>query len=102
VASLELPERVCELARELGRDIASVTVRDQRSRWGSCSPTGTISLNWRLIQMPPDVADYVIYHELAHVEHANHSRRFWRLVRRVCPWTDQARAWLRRHGTDLL
>jgi predicted metal-dependent hydrolase len=102
LASIEIPPRVRELASETGRDVRSVTIRDQRSRWGSCSPAGTISLNWRLVQMPPEVADYIIHHELAHLEHANHSRRFWRLVRRVCPYTDAARTWLRRHGSELL
>jgi predicted metal-dependent hydrolase len=102
VAARELPPRVRALAGQIGRAVDRVIVRDQRSRWGSCSPAGTISVNWRLVQMPPPVTDYVIYHELAHLEHANHSSRFWRLVRRICPWTDEARAWLRRHGPDLL
>ena len=59
-------------------------------------------LNWRLIQMPPAVADYVILHELVHLEHPNHSRRFWRGVERVCPEWRAAERWLRRHGRELL
>lgn len=102
LASRELPPRVGELATRLSLSPARVLIRDQRSRWGSCSPSGTISLNWRLVQMPARVADYVIVHELMHLEQPNHSRRFWRLVREACPWTDEARAWLRRHGAALL
>jgi predicted metal-dependent hydrolase len=59
-------------------------------------------LNWRLIQMPADVCDYVILHELVHLDHPNHSRRFWRGVERVCPEWRSAERWLRRHGRDLL
>jgi hypothetical protein len=102
LATRELPTRVRELADRLALSPARVIVRDQQSRWGSCSPSGTISLNWRLVQMPPRVAEYVIVHELMHLQQPNHSRRFWRLVRRACPWTDEARAWLRRHGPELL
>lgn len=102
LATRELPPRVRELADAFDLSPARVIVRDQQSRWGSCSPSGTISLNWRLVQMPPRVAEYVMVHELMHLQQPNHSRRFWRLVRRACPWTDEARAWLRRHGPDLL
>jgi len=102
LATRELPTRVRELADRLALSPARVIVRDQQSRWGSCSPSGTISLNWRLVQMPARVAEYVIVHELMHLQQPNHSRRFWRLVRRACPWADEARAWLRRHGPDLL
>lgn len=102
LAVRELPARVQEIAARVGLVPARVVVRDQRSRWGSCSPRGTISLNWRLVQMPPSVADYVIVHELVHLDEPNHSRRFWRRVRQACAWADEARAWLRRHGPGLL
>jgi hypothetical protein len=102
LAVRELPGRVQELAARIGLVPARVIIRDQRSRWGSCSPSGTVSLNWRLVQMPPSVADYVIVHELVHLEQPNHSRRFWRRVRQACAWTDEARVWLRRHGPELL
>jgi predicted metal-dependent hydrolase len=85
----------------MGR-VRGVSVRNQRSRWGACSPSGMITLNWRLIQMPLSVADYVILHELTHLDHPNHSRRFWRAVAASCPWWRQAEAWLRRHGKELL
>jgi predicted metal-dependent hydrolase len=78
-----------------------VTVRNQRSRWGACSPSRAISLNWRLIQMPPSVSDYVIFHELMHLKQPNHSRRFWREVEKVCAWWREAERWLRKHGREL-
>jgi len=81
--------------------VKRVTVRGQRTRWGSCSRRGTISLNWRLIQTPEDVRDYIILHELAHLRQMNHSDRFWREVERLCPdyrsaerWLKQQRGWL--------
>jgi predicted metal-dependent hydrolase len=79
-----------------------VRVRDQQSRWGACSGKGAITLNWRLVQMPPDVADYVMLHELAHLRQPNHSRRFWREVDRLCPSWRDAERWLRAHGRELL
>ncbi len=100
VASRELPERLAELARAHGFEPSGAGVRNQKSRWGSCSPGGRISLNWRLIQLPPRVADYVLIHELVHLRHLNHSARFWREVDRLCPWHKEARAFLRRHRTQ--
>jgi len=94
-AQRELPPRLMALASSLGQDLSRVTVRDQRSRWGSCSPAGRISLNWRLIQTPPSVRDYVLLHELTHMQEANHSGRFWQKLEAVCPWHRDARAWLR-------
>jgi predicted metal-dependent hydrolase len=75
-------------------------VRNQRSRWGSCSRRGTISLNWRLIQTPVSVRDYVILHELAHLKEMNHSKRFWREVARLCPDYKEAENWLKRHSGE--
>src|SRR5579859_631491 len=72
-ARIELPARTWELAAVTGMDVTQVTVRNQRSRWGSCSATGTISLNWRLVQTPDFVRDYIIYHELMHLREMNHS-----------------------------
>lgn len=98
LASRELPLRVAELAREHGFQVHRVTVRNQRSRWGSCSKRGTVSLNWRLIQTPLFVRDYIILHELAHLKEMNHSRRFWREVARLCPDFARAERWLKEHG----
>jgi predicted metal-dependent hydrolase len=102
LAAEELPARCQTLAYEAGVDVAQISVRNQRSRWGACSTRRVITLNWRLIQMPPAVADYVIFHELMHVRHPNHSRRFWREVDAVCGWWRDAERWLRAHGRELL
>jgi predicted metal-dependent hydrolase len=101
-ASEELPARLLELASSHRLHVSRITVRDQRTRWGSCSARGAISLNWRLIQMPDRVRDYVLLHELMHLKEANHSRRFWRLVGAVCPDYQESRRWLRTHETLLL
>jgi hypothetical protein len=102
LAADELPGRCRELARSAGVDVERVSVRNQRSRWGACSSRRVITLNWRLIQMPASVSDYVIFHELMHVRQPNHSRRFWREVDKVCTWWRDAEGWLRRHGRELL
>ncbi len=95
LAERELAARLMELAAAAGHRVTRVTVRDQSSRWGSCSPSGRISLNWRLIQVPASIRDYVLLHELTHLQHANHSPRFWSALEDVCPWHREARAWLR-------
>lgn len=102
IASAELPSRCTDLARQHGLSISRVTIRNQRSRWGSCSSRGTIALNWRLLQMPPHVSDYVILHELMHLRQPNHSRQFWREVAAVCDGWRAAEKWLRTHGRELL
>ena len=100
-AKIELPARAWELAAETGADVKHVTVRNQRSRWGSCSAGGTISLNWRLVQTPDTVRDYIIYHELMHLREMNHSDRFWARVQAVCPGWRDAEKWLKRNGSLL-
>jgi predicted metal-dependent hydrolase len=102
VAIRELPPRCLELAAATGLKVARVSVRNQRSRWGACSSRGVITLNWRLVQMPATVSDYVIFHELSHLRQPNHSRRFWREVEAVCPWWRDAERWLRRYGKEIL
>jgi len=97
LAADELPTRVCEFAALHKLEVRRVMVRNQRSRWGSCSRNGTISLNWRLIQAGEYVRDYIILHELAHLKHMNHSRRFWAEVERLCPDFERAEAWLKAH-----
>lgn len=101
LAARELPPRVFELARQHGLEVRRVAVRNQRSRWGSCSRRKVISLNWRLIQAPPFVADYIILHELMHLREMNHSARFWQAVADVCPDYRAAERWLSR-ARDLL
>ena len=88
-------------AQAMGLTYGRVTIRDQRTRWGSCSSAGNLNFNWRLILAPPAVRDYVVVHELAHRSELNHSARFWRLVARYCPDYDTHRAWLRAHGASL-
>jgi predicted metal-dependent hydrolase len=94
-AARELPARLRELAAELGLTVTRVSVRNQRWRWGSCSPSGHICLNWRLIQMPSWVRDYVLVHELMHLKRMDHSAKFWKLVAEACPGYQRARKWLR-------
>lgn len=102
LAETQLAERCRELADKHAVPITGVTVRDQRSRWGSCSARGSISLNWRLIRMPGYVSDYVILHELMHRRQPNHSSGFWREVGLVCPEWRDAESWLRKNGRDFL
>ena len=93
-----LPPRLLELAAQHGLTVTRVSVRNQRSRWGSCGRDGHISLNWRLVQMPDWVRDYVLLHELMHLRRLDHSRAYWALVAAVCPEYEAARAWLRANG----
>lgn len=95
LAARELPLRVAELAALHQLTVRRVTVRNQRSRWGSCSRHGALSLNWRLIQTPVAVRDYIILHELAHLRELNHSSRFWQEVERLCPDYEAAENWLK-------
>jgi predicted metal-dependent hydrolase len=88
-------------AADLGVAIKRVSVRDQASRWGSCSSTGVLSFSWRLILAPPFVLDYLAAHEVAHLVEMNHSRRFWRLLARLCADTQRAKVWLDVHAADL-
>jgi predicted metal-dependent hydrolase len=98
LAARELPLRVMELAVLHGIGLSRVSVRNQKSRWGSCSRRGTISLHWRLVQAPGFVRDYVILHELAHRRQMNHSAKFWREVERLFPDYLQAKQWLKQHS----
>jgi predicted metal-dependent hydrolase len=88
-------------AAELGATIKRISVRDQATRWGSCSTTGVLSFSWRLILAPSFVLQYLAAHEVAHLVEMNHSRRFWRLLKRLCPEMQRAKIWLDVHGTDL-
>jgi len=105
-ARLAVRELVAMLVEEEGPHIGvapkRIQIRDQRSRWGSCSTRGTLSFNWRLVLAPFDVLDYVVVHELCHLREANHSRRFWRLVEQRRPGWRAQRDWLHEHGPELL
>lgn len=93
---------VDEEARALGVTYRRIEIRDQRTRWGSCSPRGTLSFNWRLALAPFEVLDYVVVHELCHLRQPNHSPRFWSLVAARRPDWRAQRAWLREFGPELL
>jgi predicted metal-dependent hydrolase len=100
-AGKELSLRARRLAARIGRDITQITVRDTRSRWGSCSGRGNISFSWRLIFAPDPVIDYVVAHEVSHLVEMNHGPRFWRLVESLSPDSGTPRAWLKRHRSRL-
>ena len=101
LAKVELPEATFRLAKVHGFNPGRVTIRNQKTRWGSCSSTGAISLNWRLIQVPAFVRDYVILHELVHLDHLDHSTRFWERLAKTCPNLNAAEAWLKLHGNRI-
>ncbi|KAB2654041.1 MAG: M48 family metallopeptidase [Verrucomicrobia bacterium] len=101
LASEELPPRVQAYAAEHQVTVNRISVRNQKSRWGSCSRRRTISLNWRLIHTPLPVQDYVILHELMHLRQMNHSARFWQEVKSVCPDYEAAERWLKQNASLL-
>jgi len=91
--------RLADLGKGFG--YGRVTVKDQRTRWASCSASGNLSFNWRTVLAPPDVVDYLILHELAHLERPDHSRAFWRKVEKLCPDYRRHEAWLKNSGRAL-
>ncbi|MBN9553925.1 MAG: M48 family metallopeptidase [Alphaproteobacteria bacterium] len=97
-----LASRSVEYAARIGLRPSRISVRDTRSRWGSCSQNGSLSFSWRLILAPEFVRDYVVAHEVAHLKEMNHSPRFWAQVKILSPDVDRARRWLREHGRGLL
>ncbi|MGI6244856.1 MAG: M48 family metallopeptidase [Pseudochelatococcus sp.] len=100
-ARRDLSQAVARYTRALGVPARSITLRDTKSRWGSCSAQGRLNFSWRLILAPPLVLDYLAAHEVAHLRELNHSDRFWALTHELCPATPQAEAWLKRHGSLL-
>lgn len=96
------PKRVAYFQQFTGGTYTRITIRDQKTRWGSCSAKGTLSFNWRLMLAPPAILDYVVVHELCHLTHMNHSKAFWDAVAAVCPDYLSARKWLREHGHELI
>lgn len=101
-AEADLVERSTWHAERLGVVVKSVRMRSQASRWGSCSSTGNINYNWRLVLAPPFVLDYVAAHEVAHLVEMNHSAAFWATVKRTMPDMEKGRAWLKAHGRQLM
>jgi predicted metal-dependent hydrolase len=100
-AHLDLKNRVDVHAGRLRLTPQRLYVRDQTTRWGSCSTSGALSFSWRLVLAPPFVLDYLAAHEVAHLAHMNHGPRFWSLVERTMPRHEEARSWLRKHGSSL-
>lgn len=97
-----LPPYVLKAAETLDQRVEKVTIRDAKSRWGSCSGRKTISLSWRLILAPPAVAHYVCVHEAAHLVHMNHSPAFWKAVENLCPAYKSHKKWLKANGPSLM
>ena len=100
-ARAELGPRVSAATEALGAEYSRITIRDQRTRWGSCSPTGALAFNWRLLLGPEEVLDYVVWHEACHLVVFDHSRRFWDLLERHRPAYRVPRRWLHDNGAAL-
>lgn len=100
-ARKDLEARVSVHAPKIGRKVRSLTLRDTRSRWGSCSADGALSFSWRIVMAPPFVIDYLAAHEVAHLKEMNHSQAFWDLCEDLCPRVEEAKRWLKRNGTML-
>lgn len=101
----EAADIFCEKAEEfkkyLNVTFTEIHIKDQKSRWGSCSSKGNLNFNWRLVMAPESVLDYVVIHELCHLKHMDHSEQFWTLVSGLCPSYKQYRKWLKEHGESL-
>jgi len=100
-AKREIEARAYAKAEAVGKKIKKITIRDTKSRWGSCTSEGELAFSWRLIFAPKHVIDYVIAHEVAHLREMNHGPKFWKLCGEICRNMDSARVWLENHGTDL-
>jgi predicted metal-dependent hydrolase len=98
----EIASRLDRACQQAGLSYTRLTIRAQRTRWASCSRSGAMSFNWRLLLAPPEVLDYVVWHEVCHLQVLDHSPRFWALLERRCPDYRQRSVWLRRHGQTLV
>ena len=96
-----IPQRVACFHQITGGTYTKITIRNQKSRWGSCSSRGTLSFNYRLMLAPPEILDYVVVHELCHLRHMNHSKDFWLMVESILPDYKNARRYLKEHGHEL-
>ncbi len=101
-ARREIAARLAAATAAAGTAYESLSIRGQRTRWASCSANGAMSFNWRLMLAPEPVLDYVVWHEVCHLEVLDHSPRFWALVESRCPGHRRPKAWLRRHGATLV
>ncbi len=100
-AKADIEPLVTRHTARIGRRARSIRFKDTSSRWGSCSSDGNLSFSWRIMMAPPTVIDYLVAHEVAHLQEMNHGPRFWALCRELCPRTDEAKAWLKRNGAAL-
>jgi len=101
-ARLQIEESVGRLSLRIGAEPRRIQIRDTKSRWGSCSARRNISFSWRLVLAPPEILDYVVAHELAHLIEMNHSEAFWRIVAQALPHWKTSRHWLKKHGSALM
>lgn len=100
-AKILLNEKADEYAQRLGVSYTDIHIKDQKSRWGSCSSKGNLNFNWRIIMAPEPVCDYVVIHELCHLIHMDHSPAFWQLVESICPQYKQYKKWLKDNADTL-
>lgn len=100
-ARVQIEPLVDQVAQRLGRQPRRIYVRDQRTRWGSCSALGNLSFNWRLVMAPPDVLEYLVSHEVVHLVVPDHSHKFWLTLQGICPQAERARQWLAANGDRL-
>ena len=100
-AKLKIAERVLRYENTVSKTPKEITIRELPTRWASCTPAGKIYFNWKCIMAPIDVFDYLIIHELVHLEHPNHSRAFWNKVSAICPRYQQHETWLKRNGVRM-
>lgn len=100
-AAIIIKEKAEEFAERLQVLYADIRIKDQKSRWGSCSSKGNLNFNWRIVMAPEQVCDYVIIHELCHLIYLDHSQKFWKLVERICPDYEQYKKWLKVNGNGL-
>ncbi len=100
-ARADLDRLVVHHASAIRAPFSTITMKDTRSRWGSCSSQGNLSFSWRIVMAPPMVIDYLAAHEVAHLKEMNHGPRFWALCKKLCPHMEEAKTWLKRHGSLL-
>lgn len=101
LARRDFTARAQTMAARIDRPLGRITIRDTTTRWGSCTATGNLAFSWRLVLAPPDIIEYVVGHEVAHLRQLDHSRKFWAVVESLVGDVDEPRAWLRDHGQDL-
>lgn len=99
-AKVHLGEKVCQFAEKMQVTVNRITIKEQKTRWGSCSSKGNINFNWKLVLMPERIQDYIVVHELAHRKQMNHSAAFWKIVEDFLPDYKERRAWLRSHEKE--